>query len=419
MAGSVCHLRLTNVAHIDAGDHPLSRLVPQMLVFPIPRLAPNSERPGQYLFGLTPKSSTHEPMTYIVQRKDRFYVVAYDGLDPLTGKERRRWHPVGRDRDEAELVAARLDRDTVGAAPSRGGPVHFGEFLTDTWLPLKRRHLRATTAYRYAWFVHHYINPAIGSVPLRRLRADHLDGLYDQLATTGGRDGTGLAPKTVTDVHMIVRASLDLAVGRQLLDHNVARSAHARRRRATKTTARAWTAPELAEFLNAARSQRLYPALHLTAFTGMRRGEVAGLKWNDLDQTNNRVSITRTLQSVAGKPVEFDVKTRTSRRCIDIDDATMQVLAHWRRKLYRNGLAHGPDDWMFQNTSGRFVNPESISQLFDRIVKGTPSLPRIRFHDLRHTHASLLVVAGVPIKVVSERLGHAHPAFTMHTCCQG
>ena len=85
-------------------------------------------------------------MTYIVQRKDRFYVVAYDGLDPLTGKERRRWHPVGHDRGDAELAAARIDRDNAGAAPARGGPVDLGQFLTDTWLPLKRRHVDGMTS---------------------------------------------------------------------------------------------------------------------------------------------------------------------------------------------------------------------------------------------------------------------------------
>ena len=354
-------------------------------------------------------------MTYIVQRQDRFYVVTYDGLDPLTGKERRRWHPVGRDRDEAESVAARIDRDHAGPAPTRGGPILLGQFLTGTWLPLKRRHVRATTAYRYSWYVDRYVNPAIGDVPMRRLRADHLDGLYDRLATTGGRHGTGLAPKTVNDVHTIVRAALDLAVQRELLDTNVAHAATARRRRPTNACARTWTAQELADFLAAAKKQRLHPALHLTAHTGMRRGEVVGLKWSDLDRSTNRLSISRTLQNLGGKPVEFGVKTRTSRRCIDIDDGTLTVLARWRRRLYRDGLVHGPDDWMFLNTSGRFLNPESVSQLFSRIVKRTPGLPRIRFHDLRHTHASLLVAAGVPIKVVSERLGHAHPAFTMHT----
>ena len=324
-------------------------------------------------------------MTYIVQRSDRFYVVAYDGLDPLTGKERRRWHPVGHDRGEAESVAARLEADRAGSAPARGGPVSVGEFLTDTWLPLKRRHVRATTAYRYSWFVNRYINPDIGDVPLRRLRADHLDGLYDRLATTAGRHGTGLAPKTVHEVHMLVRSCLDLAVRRQLLDHNVAYATQARRGRPTEVRPRSWTAQELADFLKAARTQRLYPALHLAAFTGMRRGEVVGLMWSDLDKATKRLSISRTLQNVAGNPVEFAVKTRTSRRCVDIDDNTIRALARWRRRLYHDGLPHGADDWMFLNTSGRFLNPESVTQLFNRIVKRTPGLPHVRLHDLRHT----------------------------------
>ena len=261
-------------------------------------------------------------MAYIVQRKDRFYVVAYDGLDALTGKERRRWHPAGRDRHEAQQMADRIERDAAGAAPLRGGPVNLGEFLVDTWLPIKRRHVRATTVHRYSWMVDNYINPPIGHFPLRRLRADHLDGLYDRLSTTGGRNGTGLAGKTVHEVHMIVRSSLDLAVRRQLLEVNVAHATNTRHKRLARTVPCSWTAGELSEFLAATQRHRLYPALHLTAFTGMRRGEVGGLKWSDLERANQRVSISRTLQGLAGQPVEFAVKTRTSRRCVDLDDQT-------------------------------------------------------------------------------------------------
>ncbi len=126
----------------------------------------------------------------------------------------------------------------------------------------------------------------------------------------------------------------------------------------------------------------------------MRRGEVAGLKWSDLDRTNQRLSISRTLQSIAGHPVEFPVKTRTSRRCIDLDDATMDVLARWRRHLRREGLAHGADDWMFLNTAGRFINPESLSQLFDRLQRTMPDLTRIRFHDLRVRHEAPCIRVG-------------------------
>jgi hypothetical protein len=86
-------------------------------------------------------------MSYIVQRQDRFYVVAYDGLDPLTGRERRRWHPVGHDHDEAEQLAARLDRERDSAPATPTGPVTFGEYLTNTWIPHKRRQVRATTVY--------------------------------------------------------------------------------------------------------------------------------------------------------------------------------------------------------------------------------------------------------------------------------
>lgn len=353
-------------------------------------------------------------MTYIVQRKDRFYVVAYDGIDPLTGRERRRWLPVGHNRGEANAIAGRLASERVAPPPAKGGPINLGHFLSDIWLPMKRRHVRATTAYRYAWFVERYVKPAVGEIPLRRLRSDHLDGLYESLAATGGRTGDGLAPKTILEVHMIIRAALDVAVERQLVDRNVAHGARARRRPPTRAAARAWSAAELRAFLTSARAHRLYPALHLAAHTGMRRGEIVGLKWSDFDASASRLSISRTLQNVGGRPVEFGVKTRTSRRTVDVDTATVAELRRWRRRLDREGLAHGPDDWMFCNTTGRFLNPESVSQLFERIVRRT-TLPRIRFHDLRHTHASLLVAAGVPIKVVSERLGHAHPAFTMHT----
>jgi integrase len=353
-------------------------------------------------------------MSYIVQRKDRFYVVAYDGLDPLSGKERRRWHPVGHDRDEAEAVRRRLEREPRDHQLVTGGPITVATFLHETWMPRKRRQVRATTAYRYAWFIEHYITPAIGDIPLRRLRVDHLENLYQQLAVTGGRHHDGLAPKTILEVHMIIRAALGLATERQLIVRNVATSAQLKLPRAGGPIARAWTASELATFLDNSRHHRLYPALHLAAHTGMRRGEIVGLKWCDLDTTARRLSIRRTVQCVGGQSVEFGVKTRTSRRTVELDHATIDLLRRWRRRLQRDGLPHGIDDWIFCNPTGRYLNPQSLTQLFDRIVRSS-DLPRIRFHDLRHTHASLLVASGESIKVVSERLGHAHPAFTMHT----
>ncbi len=353
-------------------------------------------------------------MSYIIQRQNRFYVVAY-GTDPLTAKERRRWHPAGHDRADAEAMVRRLDdeRDAV-PPPKTGGPMTLGEFLTEQWIPRKRRQVRATTAYRYAWFVDRYIVPAIGDIPLRRLRFDHLETFYGELANTGGQHNQGLAPKTILEVHMIVRAALDLALRRELIGRNVADNEHLRPSRSGKAVARIWTESELARFLDVASTHRLYPALHLAAHTGMRRGEIAGLKWLDLDTRANRLSIRRTLQCVGGTATEFGPRTRTSRRTVELDAATVDLLQRWRRRLEADALPAGIDDWMFCNTAGRYLNPQSISQLFDRIIART-DIPRVRFHDLRHTHASLLIADGEDVKVVSERLGHAHPSFTIHT----
>lgn len=349
-----------------------------------------------------------------VERKDRFFVVDYDGVDPITGRERRRWRLVGPDRAHAEELVIRLDVERA-EVDHLDHPASLGGFLVDTWLPRKQAHVRATTHYRYSWIVRNYLLPHLGEIALASLRPDHLDHLYEQLLCGGGKDGAALSPKTVHEVHLIVRNALDLALHRQLIDRNVALVVHSPRRRGGGTTvARVWSAQELAAFLAFAKTQRLFPATTSRAYTGMRRGEIVGLKWGDLAPGGRRVSIHRTVQTLGGTPMEFGAKTRTSRRCVDLDEATTDLLRRWQRRLQHDGLPHGPDHWMVPNTSGRFLNPQSLSQLFGRIVDRS-GLPKIRFHDLRHTHASLLVASGTPIKVVTERLGHAHPAFTMHT----
>ena len=145
----------------------------------------------------------------------------------------------------------------------------------------------------------------------------------------------------------------------------------------------------------------------------MRRGEIAGLRWGDWNAGLHQLSISRTRQALAGQSTEFATKTRTSRRCLELDANTEHVLECWRDRQRNDGHHIGTRDSMFTNTGGKPLHPESISQLFGRIV-ACSGLPHIRFHDLRHTHASLLVAAGIPVKVVSERLGHAHPSFTIH-----
>ncbi len=348
-------------------------------------------------------------MSYIVQRNHRFYVVAYNGHDPITGRERRRWHPAGADRADAESMQRRIndERPTPSCETSLGG------FMATTWLGTKAV-LTRPTANRYRWMIDHNIAPRIGAIRLDALRPADLDACYADLIANGGRRRQGLAPKSVLEIHRVICNALDLAADRQLIDTNPARRARPPKPTSRSTVPAIWNAQQLGQFLRAANRLRLYPALHLVAHTGMRRGELAGLNWSDLDVAASALSIVRTRQATMGRTVEGPVKTRTSRRRIDLDANTLALLEEWRHRLVTDGATIQPATPMFLNTYHRTPSPETFSQLFGRIT-ATTDLPRIRFHDLRHTHASLLVAAGVPIKVVSERLGHAHPGFTMHT----
>lgn len=159
--------------------------------------------------------------------------------------------------------------------------------------------------------IEHYINPTFGEVALRSIRTEHIDNLYASLLERGGRAGNGLAPKTVHEVHVIIRSALNDAVDCGLLRINAATKARPPRSQSRPRTGPVtWSAMQLTEFLQLASRQRLYPTLHLAAATGMRRGEIAGLRWSDWNQTEHRLSINRSRQVVAGRSTEFAPKTR-------------------------------------------------------------------------------------------------------------
>ena len=350
---------------------------------------------------------------HVARKRDRYYAVIYEGLDPVTGKEHRSWHPAGTDRAEAAALVARLAAERDG----RNDEVRsltFGAYLTHQWLPAKRLELRVSTHRSYVHKTQRHILPTLGRKRLRRLRPEDLERLYNAMLQP--KDGTrALAPKTVYEVHLIIRGALDHALRRGLVSRNVALAASAPKLRAIpKPEQKTWTADELQAFLRAAAGHRLFPALWLSANTGMRRSELLGLKWSDLDVAKKRLSINRGLVAVGYELHESRGKTNNSRRCIDLDQTTLAVLAGWRTLQAAEFAAVGIDDpgWMFTSASGGPVHPHSISQSFDRIVRRSP-VPVIPFHGLRHTHASLLIANDVDAKVASERLGHSEFVFTV------
>lgn len=265
--------------------------------------------------------------------------------------------------------------------------------------------------------------PALGRRQLDQLTPEDIDVFYAALLKGGrkkrpGEKGPakGLAPKSVHNIHVMLNKAMGDAARKGTVVRNVVALADApslqpRKRREIK----AWEIDQLVRFLDAMASHRMAPAYYFAAHTGMRRGEVLGVRWRDIDLEAGRVSVRQALVSVAYEVSISDVKTGTSRRTIDIDDGIVQVLKDWRktRTEERDGAEPAPDDLVFVKADGTWMHPDIFSQLFDRRVAKI-DVPAISLHDLRHTHATLLLKAGVHVKVVSERLGHANIAFTMN-----
>ncbi|HEY6426204.1 MAG TPA: hypothetical protein VIX84_03145, partial [Acidimicrobiales bacterium] len=209
------------------------------------------------------------------------------------------------------------------ARRSRERGPSLARYLLEQWLPAKRVSLRPSHWDGYRRSIERHVVPRIGHIPLRRLRIEHLESLYD-LLVAGRVDGAGgLDPKSVLDVHVIVRKALADAARKGLIIRNVADDAETPKLRRPKRVVRAWTAHQLHPFLEVARCQRLFPAFWLAAYTGMRRSELLALRWEDLDADAQRISVHRALVSVAYELHETNGKTSSARRSIDLDPTTV------------------------------------------------------------------------------------------------
>ena len=315
-----------------------------------------------------------------------------------------------------ELLAAHQSGTFV--APSR---MPIRDFI-EPWLAgLENQGRRPTTLLGYRKALESYLLPRLGNISLQELRASDLDSLYADLLRTGGRRKQGLSMTTVHHLHAVVNKLLHDAERKGLVTRNVARLANA----PSLTTARSkgpemrvWSPDELTQFLASTEGNRNEALFRLLAMTGMRRGEVVALRWSDVDLAGRRLTVNQAASVIGGEEFVDVPKTRRSRRAIDLDPETVSLLKQHRarqRELFLMvGVTATASDRVFTNEVGDPIRPSSIGQAFRRLV-GATDLPVIRLHDLRHTHASHLLMAGINVKVVSERLGHASVSFTLDT----
>jgi integrase len=295
------------------------------------------------------------------------------------------------------------------------GRMTLGEWIRHSWLPMTEQRVKPSTFYSYKRNLELHVVPALGGKLLQQLTPPLLNGLYASLAT-GSESRKPLSAKTISYIHATVHKVLADAVDTGLLGRNAAAGAMPPRpSKRAASWVNSWQPDELVRFLELVRNTRMGPIWRLSAMTGMRRGEVLGLRWQDVDLNRARLSVRQAVVTVGYDVVHSTPKSHCA-RVIDLDAETVEQLRAHRRRQEAERAEWGADyqdqDLVVAKENGEPIHPHTFSQAFERLI-ASAGLRTIRLHDLRHTHATLALKAGVPVKVISERLGHESPAFTL------
>lgn len=277
------------------------------------------------------------------------------------------------------------------------------------WYKSKKNSINVQTAGTYDSIINHRIIPTLGHVLLSSLTPILLQNYVNEL------HDEGLASATIKKIYNIVKGSLDFAVDMELLPSNPIKRIQLPKDK--KKEMAVWEVSESLSFLRVAKKARFYIAFHLAITTGMRRGEILGLRWKDVDFQKGIIYVRQTL-SKDGKQFLVGGKTANSVRSIKLSNETLSALHSQRISVAKEKLQYGAEykdyDLVVCTTKGTPVNPNNLKRTFTSL-KNEANVANIRFHDLRHTHATMLLAQGVHAKVISERLGHSNIKFTLDT----
>jgi integrase len=350
------------------------------------------------------------------QGKNSWEVRLYLGKDP-NGRRRYKSHTVRGGKRAAQSELARL-LNTVQegnyVTPSR---LTLALFLEKWLADYARQNVAAKTFERYAELLRHHVIPILGHYLLPKLDPLHIQTLYSMLLENGRRDGKGgLAPQTVVHCHRVLRKALKQAVKWQLLIRNPAEAGDPPR--AEHREMNTLHEQEVATLFDAVRGTRLELPFVLAVTTGLRRGELLGLRWRDVDLEKETLAVRQSIEQTKNGLTFKEPKTRRGRRVVALPNVAVEALRRHRTEQAKRRLALGAayedQGLVLTRLDGRPMDPAETSKAFARVVART-GLRRVSFHGLRHTHATLLLRANVHPKVVSERLGHATVGVTLDT----
>jgi integrase len=352
---------------------------------------------------------------HIEQRGEKWVVVINRGLDEK-GIRRRNVKTCNSLKEAEKLLVKRLRELDTGtyAAPTKQTVAKFLE----AWLnSTARMRVSGKTWEAYSGWIRGRIVPALGHHRLDALTPAMIEAAWAQLLQADRKDGKagdGLSPKSVLHCHSILRAALGTAVRQGVLARNPCDSVDPPRQRKPETLV--LTVDQINRLLDAARDTRACPAILLAVTVALRRGEALALRWVDVDFDTGAIVIRRATEQTKGRLVFKEPKSGRSRR-IHAPRLLLDELRRHKARQAEQRLRFGPD-WqdhalVCANADGTPCSPTAITQEFCKLVRRLEGFPPIRFHDLRHSCATLLLSRGVPVKVVSEILGHSTAQITL------
>ena len=349
----------------------------------------------------------------IRKRKDGRWEGRYTaGHDPETGKAIYK-NVLAKTQAEAKEKLKRAIEEASGLDLVRAGQYTVGQWL-DIWFEdYAKVKVRPSSHQTYRGYIDNHIKPNIGDLPLNKLTTLDLQKLYKKLLSTGRvkrleakHQPKGLSAKTVRNLHQVISSALDFAIAQKLIPGNPAEGCALPKleHQEMKTL----PAEQLQAFLREARESGVFPLYYIELTTGLRRGELLGLKWEDLDWKNCELRVRRQVARINGEVVEAPLKTKNAYRTLPLSEDAIGVLTQQRQAV------GSQCPWVFPSPSGGPMSPDSVLHMLHRVLKRA-GLPKLRFHDLRHTVATLALQNGVDVKTVSGMLGHFSAGFTLDT----
>lgn len=335
--------------------------------------------------------------------------------DPKTGKKKRKWHSFAGTKREAQAECARLITALKSGDYVEPSKQTLGEFL-DEWLAFIKPTVAPKTHERYAEICQKSIAPLIGEVVLSKLKTDRIDNAFSKALTEGRRDGQGgLAPRTVHHMRRVLIKALGQAVTWERLSRNPATATTPPKVERQKMLA--YDAAQMATLLEAFRPTRMFVPVLLAVMCGLRRGEIIALRWKNVELGDNRrlLSVVESAEQTKDGIRYKEPKSGRARTVALSSTVVAELKAHRARQAeeqLRLGLRPDGESFVVAQIDGSPLQPRSLTHEWVRLIEKT-ELPRIRFHDLRHTHASQMLAAGVHPKVASERLGHSSIGITL------